>query len=64
VGCCECAVAVANAIPIVKDRVDFVTTAEHGAGVVELIEGMIEDDLASLNSKLERHGILLGRCGP
>jgi hypothetical protein len=39
----------------------FVTTADHGAGVVELIEKMIvEDDLASLNSKLKRHGILLG----
>lgn len=59
-GCCECAVAVANAIPSLKERVDFVTAADHGAGVVELIERMIEDDLGSLNSKLERHGILLG----
>src|SRR4051794_7209473 len=32
-GCCECAVAVANAIPALKDRADFVTTADHGAGV-------------------------------
>ncbi|MGI9069843.1 MAG: HAD hydrolase family protein [Bryobacteraceae bacterium] len=61
--CCECAVAVANAIPALKDRVDFVTTADHGAGVVELIEKMIEDDLASLSFQLERHCILLGHAG-
>jgi hypothetical protein len=38
----------------------FATTADRGAGVVELIEKLIEDDLASLNSKLKRHRILLG----
>ena len=34
---CECSVAVANALPSIKERVDLVTTADHGAGVVELI---------------------------
>ncbi|MBV9763282.1 MAG: HAD family hydrolase [Acidobacteriaceae bacterium] len=62
-GCCECAIAVANAIPSLKDRVDLVTTADHGAGVTELIEKIIEDDLASLSFALERHGILLGSAG-
>jgi len=59
-GCCECAVAVANAIPSLKNKADLVTTADHGAGVVELIGRMIEDDLASLNANIERHGVLLG----
>src|SRR5207245_1243031 len=37
-GLCECAVAVANALPAVKERADFVTRADHGAGVAELID--------------------------
>jgi hydroxymethylpyrimidine pyrophosphatase-like HAD family hydrolase len=45
--CCGCAVAVANAISAIKDRADLVTTADHGAGVVEVIEKIIESDLAS-----------------
>ncbi len=40
--CCECSVAVANAIPALKSRAELVTTADHGAGVVELIEKMIK----------------------
>ncbi len=47
--CCECAVAVANAISALKDKADLVTSASHGAGVVELIDRIMQDDLASLN---------------
>jgi hydroxymethylpyrimidine pyrophosphatase-like HAD family hydrolase len=43
---CGCSVAVANALPVVKARVDFVTKADHGAGVIELIREMIASDLA------------------
>jgi hydroxymethylpyrimidine pyrophosphatase-like HAD family hydrolase len=46
---CGCAVAVANALPALKDRAHFVTRADHGAGVTELIDRLIADDLASLN---------------
>lgn len=35
---CGYSVAVANALPAVKDRVDLVTTNSRGAGVTELIE--------------------------
>ena len=42
---CECAAAVANALPAVKERADFVTRGDHGAGVVELIDELIADDL-------------------
>jgi hypothetical protein len=57
---CECAVAVANALPAVKEQADLVTTAERGAGVVELIDRLLSDDLAELEPRLTRHRILLG----
>ena len=47
---CECAVAVANALPPLRERADLVTAGEHGAGVVELIDRMLESDLADLRS--------------
>jgi hydroxymethylpyrimidine pyrophosphatase-like HAD family hydrolase len=43
--CCEYAVAVANAIPSLKEEADLITAASHGEGVVELIERMIRNDL-------------------
>ncbi|MCU1307006.1 MAG: phosphoglycolate phosphatase [Acidobacteriaceae bacterium] len=59
---CECAVAVANALPTLKERADIVTKADHGAGVVELIEQLLADDLQSYDSKLTRHRVLLGQA--
>jgi hydroxymethylpyrimidine pyrophosphatase-like HAD family hydrolase len=59
-GMCECAVAVANALPAVQQRADFVTKATHGPGVTQLIEEMLTDDLASREPSLRRHHILLG----
>jgi HAD superfamily hydrolase (TIGR01484 family) len=58
---CECGVAVANALPMLKERADLVTAADHGAGVAELIDRMLADDLQSLSPRLGRHAILLGR---
>jgi HAD superfamily hydrolase (TIGR01484 family) len=59
---CECSVAVANALQAVKDKADIVTFADHGAGVTELIEEMLADDLASREGgSLARHDILLGK---
>jgi hypothetical protein len=57
---CECSVAVANALPMVKDKVDFVTRADHGAGVTELIAELFADDLGKREPKLTRHHIPLG----
>ena len=57
---CECAVAVANAVPAIKDNVAFVTQAENGHGVVELIDELIADDLRKAEGKLPQHLILLG----
>lgn len=41
---CGYSVAVANALPTVKDRVDLVTTNSRGAGVTELIDSIINSD--------------------
>lgn len=45
---CGLAVAVANALPALKDRADLVTAGARGAGVAELIERMLADDLAGV----------------
>jgi hypothetical protein len=57
---CECGVAVANALPALKERADIVMHAGHGEGVVELIDHLLKDDLRSFDGKLKRHHILLG----
>ena len=57
---CECAVAVANALPALKERADLVTTGKRGAGVTELIDAMIADDLAAVAPKLGRHRVRIG----
>ena len=59
-GLCECGVAVANALPTLKEEADFVTTGERGAGVTELIQALLRDDLASHEPELSRHHIALG----
>jgi HAD superfamily hydrolase (TIGR01484 family) len=59
-GLCECGVAVANALPTLKEAADFVTTGARGAGVAELIDAMTGDDLASREAELTRHHVLLG----
>jgi HAD superfamily hydrolase (TIGR01484 family) len=59
---CECGVAVANALDSIKSRVDFVTASDHGAGVEELIDRMIDSDIAELNAQLTRHDVLIGHA--
>jgi hydroxymethylpyrimidine pyrophosphatase-like HAD family hydrolase len=51
---CECSVAVANALPALKEHADLVTTGSHGAGVEELIEKLLSEDLASLAPRVKR----------
>lgn len=59
---CECSVSVENALPALKERADLVTAASHGAGVEELIEKLLANDLAGLAPRLKRHQILLGHA--
>jgi hypothetical protein len=60
---CELSVAVSNALPAVKERADLVTEAARGHGVVELIEQLLDDDLAGVDERLRRHDIPIGTRG-
>ncbi|MDX1946149.1 MAG: HAD family hydrolase [Pirellulaceae bacterium] len=51
--CCV-AVAVENALPALKQRCDLVTAGHHGAGVIELIDRILADDLQSLGPRQPR----------
>jgi hydroxymethylpyrimidine pyrophosphatase-like HAD family hydrolase len=48
---CGLAVAVANALPAVKEKTDLVTAGARGAGVTELIDRLLADDLAGVTPK-------------
>jgi HAD superfamily hydrolase (TIGR01484 family) len=58
---CECAVAVANAIPALKEKADYVTRGERGEGVAEIVEKIITNDLIDLSTSLRGKPILLGK---
>ena len=60
---CEMAVAVNNALPMLKKNADMVTDGEHGHGVIELVNALLEDDLASRAQGSARHGLLVGQAG-
>lgn len=51
---CGFGVAVANALPELKRCADMVTVGTHGAGVAEVIEHLLADDLASVDNRATR----------
>jgi hydroxymethylpyrimidine pyrophosphatase-like HAD family hydrolase len=57
---CEFAVAVENALPMLKERADLTTSNARGAGVAELIDQLLEDDLERYDTGIARHRILIG----
>ena len=57
---CELAAAVANALPPVKEIADIVTAGDHGAGVAELIDEMVRNDLRGRDDRLARHHLVIG----
>ena len=58
---CECAVAVADAAPAIKEIAAFVTESANGEGVIELIDELISNDLARMAGRLPQHWVLLGQ---
>ncbi|HWC03117.1 MAG TPA: HAD family hydrolase [Methylomirabilota bacterium] len=54
---CECAVAVADALPSVRQRAHLVTGGENILGVAELAARILDDDLAGV----VRRDVVLGR---
>jgi hydroxymethylpyrimidine pyrophosphatase-like HAD family hydrolase len=57
----ECGVAVANAVDSLKEIAAFVTRGANGAGVAELIDELIKNDLHRMEGKLERHLVVVGK---
>lgn len=57
---CEFSAAVSGALPIIKERADFVTDKDQGEGVIELIDRLRGSDLQELDFCLGRHYLLLG----
>ena len=55
---CGCAVAVANALPAIKERADVVTEGSRGDGVIEIAERLLDNDLADVPTPA-RHGIVI-----
>jgi hydroxymethylpyrimidine pyrophosphatase-like HAD family hydrolase len=49
---CEVGVAVANALPTLKERADLVMEGRHGEGVAELIDQLLADDLEHYGPRL------------
>lgn len=56
---CGCAVAVANALPMVKEGADIVLSRDHGEGVIDLIDLICEKDARLVSP--ERHGLAVGQ---
>jgi hydroxymethylpyrimidine pyrophosphatase-like HAD family hydrolase len=48
---CGCSVAVANALPALKERADWVTADDRGRGVQELARALVERDLADVRAR-------------
>jgi hydroxymethylpyrimidine pyrophosphatase-like HAD family hydrolase len=59
---CECAVAVADAVPALRERADHVTRAPGSQGVTEFIDEHLLADLATLLPRLTRHCLPLGEA--
>ena len=58
---CGCAVAVANALPMVKADAEIVTNTPRGAGVVETIRHILDDDLAATIPRIGRQTVAIAR---
>jgi len=57
----EYSVAVANAIPMLKEAADRVTDNHHGDGILEIVEGLIGHDLAQMPPRKPRRTLCLGK---
>ncbi|MCP3143815.1 HAD hydrolase family protein [Pyxidicoccus xibeiensis] len=59
-GVSECAVAVANALPALKEQAAFTTRGSAGAAVVELVEELVQHDLQATEAWTPREVLTLG----
>ena len=52
---CGLSIAVANALPAVKETADYVTQGARGIGVTEVIERWLVNDLADVSPRFAKH---------
>lgn len=56
----EFGVAVRNALPSLRAEADFPSELDHGEAVIELIDGMLANDLRTARPRRERRRLVLG----
>ena len=56
----ELAVAVASAVPTLRDAADWVTAQNNGAGTAEALLALVADDMAEQAKRVARHLVTLG----
>ncbi|UVT17470.1 MAG: HAD family hydrolase [Nitrospira sp.] len=57
---CEYAVAVANAVPMLKESADWVTIGAEGCGVSEIIDELVKHDMQVSPFNTSRRNVLIG----
>ncbi len=57
---CECGAAVSNAVQALKDRADVILERDHGDGVIDLVEQIVDNDLARWMTNCPRRRLELG----
>jgi HAD superfamily hydrolase (TIGR01484 family) len=57
---CECSVAVANALPALKEHASWVTAGDHGGGVQELARALVERDLRDVTGCAQGTALPIG----
>lgn len=57
----ECSATVANGIPSIRKLVDIVTKGENGAGLEELIDELIANDLGRMQGPTQKRQVPIGR---
>ncbi len=57
----ECAATVANAVPSIRNSVDYAAKSENGDGLAELIDELIADDLSCMRGRIAKHLTPIGR---
>jgi hypothetical protein len=61
---CELSAAVDNALPALKEAADIVLSADHGAGVAQLAQALIDDDLDGVPMQRERRRLAFASSVP
>jgi hydroxymethylpyrimidine pyrophosphatase-like HAD family hydrolase len=56
----ELSVAVANAVPMLRESADLTTAGDHGAGVAELVDALLADDLVNVQPRKDARWLVLG----